>query len=125
MSEPRQPLPLAVCGLDCNACTIYKMGFDVEEAEVLLPMFLERGWLPAGSSAQTLMEKGPWCLGCRGDRQHHWSDQCALMLCCLDEKGHDSCAACAEFACHKLQSWGEGNARYSAALEHLRKLNQS
>lgn len=121
MTEQGQPL-IAVCGLDCHECTIYTAAYDIKAAEGIYGLFVSQGWPTEAKNAAEFMAAGPYCCGCRGDRERHWSNNCAIMLCALDEKKVDSCHLCDEFPCQRLVDWGAQNDRYGAALERLHRI---
>jgi hypothetical protein len=37
--------------------------------------------------ADELMAYGPFCISCRGNRATHWSADCQILKCCVDDKG--------------------------------------
>jgi len=121
MPQQAQEL-IAVCGLDCAACTIYQAAHDIDAAKGIYDLFVSQGWPTEAKDAREFLEAGPYCCGCRGDRSRHWSDNCAIMRCCLDEKKVDSCHVCDAFACQRLVDWAAQNDRYGAALERLRQM---
>ena len=117
---------IAVCGLDCGACDIYKASHgDVEAAQNLAGWWKGMGWLKEDEGAEEVLARGPHCLGCRGDRSKHWSAECSLLACCVDQKGLTSCHECDGFVCERLEEWvqnpppGQG-AKYQEALDRLR-----
>ena len=69
------------------------------------------------------MQEGKICLGCRSDREKkHWSGNCWILSCCIDDKNLDSCHKCPEFLCEKLDAWGKENEGYAKALQRLEKM---
>jgi len=106
---------LAPCGLDCGACDIYQAAHDPAAAERLAEAFRAEG------RADAVPE---WfqCQGCLGDRRVHWSADCSILTCCVDEHGLTSCADCDRFACQRLEEWATRSPRYGAALERLRRM---
>ena len=116
------PKMIAVCGIDCEACPLYRASFDPEAAQSLVGWFRGEGWLPAKGGAREIMEGAPYCLGCRSDRTKHWSANCGLLTCCVDEKGLDSCHECDAFACEQLTAWAQKAPKYARALERLQAM---
>jgi hypothetical protein len=119
---------VAVCGLDCGGCDIYKASLgDVEAAQNLAGWWKGMGWLKEDEGAEEVLARGPHCLGCRGDRCKHWSAECPFLTCCVDQKGLTSCHECDDFVCERLEEWvrnpppGQG-AKYEEALDRLRAM---
>jgi hypothetical protein len=65
------------------------------------------------------------CLGCKGDRTNHWSPDCWILKCCVDDWGLAFCSECDQFPCQKLQQWSEGSERYGEALSRLKGMAKS
>ncbi len=111
---------IAVCGLDCGPCPLRRVTFDAEAAQEVAAWFREQGWLEEGEGAAEVAARGPYCQGCRGDRSVHWSPDCWIRACCVDEKGLSFCSECDVFPCGRLEEWALGSPRYGEALERLR-----
>ena len=88
---------IAVCGLECHKCDLYRAWLDRKAAEHLTGWWRSEGWLEEGEGADKVMATAPHCLGCRGDRDKHWSANCGLLKCCVDDKRLATCADCDEF----------------------------
>jgi hypothetical protein len=69
-----------------------------------------------------IIGRGMYCQGCRGDRAVHWSADCPILVCCVDERGLQSCSACDAFPCARLTDRARENARYTAALQRLEEM---
>jgi hypothetical protein len=54
--------------------------------------------------------------GLSGDRAVHWSPDCAVLKCCIDERKPTHCSDCKGFPCRRLEEWAEQGAKYEAAL---------
>jgi putative nucleotidyltransferase with HDIG domain len=63
------------------------------------------------------------CKGCKGDRDRHWSPDCWILTCCVDERGLEFCNQCEVFPCTRLAEWASTSPRYTAALERLKRMN--
>ena len=113
---------IAVCGLDCTDCDIRKVPTDVDAAERIAGWFRSMGWLKEGEGVSEIIERSMYCRGCRGDRSVHWSANCGILHCCVDERGLEYCYECGEFACEQLKEWAQKDARYGEALERLQRL---
>lgn len=103
---------LAPCGLDCDECRIHLAPAHPEIAAELVTQFRQSGHSQA--------EPG-WfhCAGCPGDRLDHWSLDCEILACCVDEKQFHHCAACESFPCGQLKQHAAKAPRYAAALQRL------
>jgi hypothetical protein len=116
---------IAVCGLDCAGCPLLKASLgDAQAAEILAGWWKSEGWLAEGEGAAEILARGPHCLGCRGDRASHWSANCWILQCCVDDEGLASCHECDDFACERLVEWAARNEHYAAALERLRSMRE-
>ncbi|MBD3190198.1 MAG: DUF3795 domain-containing protein [Candidatus Heimdallarchaeota archaeon] len=112
--------PIAVCGLECDKCDIYLMNEDEEIAEKMLRWFKKKSWRPESFTIEELMQEGPFCLGCRGDPEKHWSADCYALK-CAKEKNIDSCHKCEDFVC----DWYDGATRkYAEGIERLKKIQE-
>jgi len=105
---------IAVCGLDCSECNIYKAAADAALAQKIADA------LSRGDSEVTADQIQ--CAGCRGDRAQHWSADCKILVCCTDEKQLDSCHKCGDFPCPKLEEWAQGSEHYGEALQRLKNM---
>ena len=70
-----------------------------------------------------VIEQGMYCRGCRGDRSLHWSPDCPILLCCVDERHLEHCAQCKDFLCETLEAFtNDGQTQHEQAVEHLRRI---
>lgn len=115
---------IGVCGLDCGGCDIRRVPTDPEAAEHVAAWFKKMGWLKEGEGIPDVVRKSPYCKGCRGNRSVHWSADCWILICCVDEKGLEFCYQCDTFPCERLSDWGEQNARYTQALDRLKQMRE-
>ena len=109
----------AVCGLDCHACPITRATYDANAAGLLLGWFKEMSVIRRSEGLEELMERGPYCEGCRGSRSTHWSPDCYILQCCVDKKGLTSCHLCDEFPCDYITHWAAQEVKYAEALQYL------
>ncbi len=108
---------IAVCGLKCYECDILQASHDSKMAQEIADWFKkERG-------EDVPIEK-IHCLGCRGNRTQHWSPDCWILKCCVDEKGLDFCYECEEFPCERLKKWAEESKDYKEALNRLKVMRK-
>ena len=118
--------PVGVCGIDCSRCALLKASFgDVEAAESLARWWKSEGWMREDEGAAEVLAGGPHCLGCREDRSSHWSPECWILTCCVDDRDLASCHECGDFACERLEAWASQNERYTEALDRLRSMAQA
>ena len=102
---------IAACGLVCNECGIYKATSDPEVAEGVAKWFRENQGVEMKAADVN-------CEGCRGNREKHWSADCWILKCCVDDHGLENCSQCEEFPCEKTnfdpdlkQRWIQMNTR--------------
>lgn len=110
---------IGVCGLDCGSCDVRRLPVDDAAAERVVAWFRQMEWLAPDEGVAEVLERGMYCRGCRGDRTIHWSPDCWILQCCVDERGLAHCSQCVEFPCDRLQEWAQGSARYREALARL------
>ncbi len=110
---------IAACGLDCTDCSLRKVRSDAVAADSVVAWFRRRGWLNADEGVVELLARHMACQGCLGDRAEHWSADCGILHCCVDEKGLISCSACDQFVCQRLMDWSAKDGRYKEALARL------
>jgi hypothetical protein len=113
---------MAACGLDCGTCEIRLAPSDPAAARTIVDWFRRQGWLAAGEGMAEVVARKMYCTGCHGDRDTHWSPDCWILACCVDERGLDNCSECPVFPCDRLVEWAGQSASYSAALARLRAL---
>lgn len=95
---------LAACGLDCGACSIH-LRTEEELAH----------WRDRGVDPDRIR-----CDGCRSDPQGcHWSGDCAIRACCLEQRGLFCCAECPDLPCEALRAWGQAWPHHARAVERL------
>ena len=117
---------IAICGLKCDSCDIYLVDKDEIKAANILGWFKKEGWKSETMTLQEFMQEGALCEGCRTDPStgKHWSANCELRACCLNEKQLNSCHQCNEFVCKKLDNWSKENKVYTKALNRLKQLSE-
>ena len=114
---------LAPCGLDCSSCSIRLIPIDPDVGQEAIDWFIEKGWLKETEGIKEAIEKKMYCNGCRGDRSDaHWSPNCVILKCCIDEKKHVFCNECGEFPCKKLLEWGEMSPHHEKAIMKLKNM---
>lgn len=107
---------IAVCGIDCATCGIRLAPDNPEIAERLVKSFQENGLIPHAEPSIF------HCDGCRGDRSKHWSENCWILKCCVDDKGLEYCSQCRDFPCNELAEWSAQNERYQKAFNRLKDM---
>jgi len=106
---------IAVCGLDCGERDIRQAKDDSAIAQHIVEWFKEE--LAVDVKPEDLR-----CGWCKGNRAEHWSPDCWILKCCLDDKGLESCYQCEVFPCQELNEWSQGSLRYGDALERLKRM---
>jgi len=118
-------LPMAPCGIDCNACNLYRAPFDAESAASLVSWFRSMGWIEPDGGAAEVVAKGPFCVGCLGECGVQWSGNCEIKSCCVDGEKLAHCGECPDFICEKLALWGEWLPHHAKAIENLTELRKA
>jgi hypothetical protein len=113
---------IAVCGLDCGSCDIRRVPTDPEAAQRVVAWFKEMGWLEKDEGVSEVIQRSMYCTGCRGDRSVHWSSDCWILQCCVDDRGLTFCYDCDAFPCERLNDWAQQSARYTRALNRLQHM---
>jgi len=120
------PQMMGVCGLDCGTCEIRLVPTDPEAAQRVVAWFHEMAWLEEDEGVTEIIEREMYCKGCREDRSLHWSPECPLLICCVDERHLQYCAQCDEFVCEKLEAFAsDGQTHHREAVERLKRIAQS
>lgn len=115
---------IAVCGLDCESCDIRRAPNDPEAAQRIVAWFKREGWLKEDEGITEIIERSMYCKGCKGDRSVHWSPDCEILTCCINDKGHQFCYECSVFPCEQLITWAEQNEGYFEALNRLKTMKE-
>ena len=110
---------MAACGLDCYGCEIRRAPTDTRAAQVVVDWFKKEGWLTPDEGIAEVVERKMYCCGCLGDRTVHWSADCWILACCVDQRGLTNCSQCAEFPCEPYQKWAETPEHHQKAYERL------
>lgn len=113
---------IAVCGLDCGACDIRRAPFDEEAARAVVTWYREQGWLEEDEGLEQALSRGMYCMGCHGERSLHWSPDCWILQCCVDDRGLQHCSECDVFPCERLREWAGENDGYAQALQRLQRM---
>ncbi len=111
-SAPGQaPTTAAVCGLCCDACSIFigshedpkrlellasRMGWDLEDA---------------------------YCDGCRSERRTPYCEACGLYR-CAQQRGHAFCGECEDYACAELQAFQRERPHRAELWESLARIGE-
>ena len=104
-------LMIAVCGIDCGACDIRRAPHETEAAKRIVAWFKKEGWLKENEGINEVVERHMYCRGCREDRSVHWSPDCRILKCCVDNKGYKFCYECDTFPCQTVLGKCKNSAR--------------
>lgn len=113
---------MAACGLNCETCEIRLAPSDPHAAEVVMTWFKGEGWLAVDEGMPEVIERKMYCTGCLGSRDTHWSGDCWILDCCVDQHELTNCSQCRDFPCQRLVAWSKQNDSYQQALENLSSL---
>ena len=113
---------IAACGLVCRDCSIRKAPFDSEAAEEVVAWYRSMDWLKEHEGLPEVLKRKMYCQGCHGDRSTHWSPDCWILDCCVDQKGLTYCSECEDFPCDQLVSWSQENDSYREAFNNLKSM---
>ena len=109
---------IAPCGLDCSKCLIYRAKDEPEAMKDVLDWY--RNERKIDMSPEQVV-----CEGCLGDRAKHWSADCDILRCSVDDHKVNSCSDCGEFPCERLEKFTERGPKYSKALKKLREMKKA
>jgi len=109
-------LQLACCGLNCETCEIRLAPTDKIAAEVVLKWYESEGWLTEDEGMPAVLERKMYCTGCLGSRETHWSADCWILQCCVDDHHLENCSQCPDFPCEKLTAWSQQDKSYLQAF---------
>jgi len=84
---------IAACGLDCGSCEIRLLPTDEKAAREAIDWYRQQGWLKEDEGLAEALARKMYCCGCHGDRSIHWSADCWILHCCVDERGLPHCSA--------------------------------
>ena len=118
-------LEVAACGLNCETCEIRLAPFDPHAAEIVVKWFQSQGWLAECEGLPDVIERKMYCQGCLGDRESHWSPDCWILACCVDQHKLNNCSQCPDFPCNRLIAWSTQDKSYQEALERLKGIKSS
>jgi hypothetical protein len=83
------------------------------------------GWLSEGEGVAEAAAKKLLCPGCHGDRTAHWSPDCWILQCCVDQKHLRDCSQCTTLPCDRLVEWSKTDDSYGKALARLQSLGDA
>ena len=109
---------MAACGIECFKCDIFQAPTDPKIAQHIAD------WFKKERNEEVKLEN-IHCSGCRGERPKHWSPDCWILKCCVDDKGMEFCNECSGFPCAKLVDWSKTDQGYGAALDRLKEMRRS
>ena len=107
---------IATCGLNCASCEAYQATHrgDAKALEALAATWSEQ-------YAATLTAEDCTCMGCHSETGP-WMSHCAAceIRACGTEKGLNTCAECADYACDKLTKFFDFVPDAKTTLDGLR-----
>lgn len=109
---------VAVCGLYCGACTLYRTRRDnnPQQLEELQRNLSQRG-----------QEVTLDCDGClSGGRLTPYCQECKMRLCAAEKPEVTRCSDCAEFPCSLINNFNDDGIRHHAeVIDNLRQIQQT
>lgn len=115
---------IAPCGIDCAKCDIRLFPSDPSAAERVIKWYKSNGWIEPDEGVKEAVEKNMYCRGCPGDREIHWSPDCHILKCCVDQHGLGNCSQCHDFVCDYLSTWSQKSEKYTQALQLLAEMRK-
>ncbi len=112
---------MGACGLLCHECILRRAPFDEEAAKKIRNWFIETEKVEEKLEVREVMNQGPYCEGCHGDIEKHWSPECWILECCVHDKGLRDCSHCEFFPCDQLIEWSKEDEDYTEALDRLKE----
>jgi hypothetical protein len=103
---------LAACGIDCTTCDIRLAPGDPGMRQRIVD------WLRESLHREVAPDQIR-CSWCKGDRTAHWSTDCWILHCCVDERRFEFCSECGDFPCPRLVEWSKQDEGYGRALKRL------
>lgn len=116
---------ISCCGYVCSNCDQHLLPTDPAVQAKMIPFYKKMGWLKEDEGLAEAIERGMYCLHCRGDRSKHWSADCEILHCCVDVKHLQYCSECDEFVCERLQKWAGNDPRPNEALARLKAMRDA
>ena len=105
------PVTAAVCGLYCDACSIF-IGSH-EDPERLARFASRMGW----------DIEDAYCDGCRSERRTPYCRACTLCT-CAGERGHAFCGECEEYPCAALDEFKRERPHRIELYDSLARINE-
>jgi len=108
---PAIPTLAAVCGLFCEACSIYIASREDPERLALL----------AARFGQS--EEETYCEGCRAGKRMAYCRSCTMFV-CASERGLAFCSECVEYPCKDLLAFGAERPHRADIEKDLEQIGQ-
>ncbi len=103
---------VAVCGLYCGACRVYRAWHDKNQ-ERLNELASQRGWAQEDFHCEGCLSGGSLTKYCR---------DCAIRLCPQSKAGVTRCADCPDFPCERIIAFNNDGVRHHAeVLANIRR----
>lgn len=121
----KKKILISACGLTCYTCPILRAPFDKAAGEQILKWYKSEGWYEDDQAIEDIINKGDYCKGCRSNREDvHWSPDCSILKCCIDQKNLNYCFECEDFPCEELEKWSEQGEHHQKAIENLKLMKK-
>jgi hypothetical protein len=105
------PVTAAVCGLYCEACSVF---IATHEDPARLAAL-------AGRWGQTVEDS--YCDGCRAERRTTYCRSCDLFACAA-RRGYAFCGECDDYACSKLDEFRRDKPHRAEIFDNLKRIGE-
>lgn len=109
---------ISICGLNCSKCDIYLASHgDQAILKELLDYFKEQ-------RNEIVNPDSFACNGCRSSNDVHWSSDCKMRACALNEN-LNYCFECTDFPCSIVNKFGsDGMDHHRRTIENSKKMKK-
>ncbi len=112
---------LSLCGIPCyEDCPIYNTDTNKKDAASVLNWFKENNWIDQHITLKEFMSLGKQCHGCKEITKKHWSSNCKILNCNIDQ--NTKCTSCTTYPCEILINHNK-EAKYDLGLKLNEYLN--
>jgi hypothetical protein len=110
-ASPKTPVTAAVCGLCCDACSIFIGGH--EDPNRLELLAAQVGWDVEEAH----------CDGCRSQKRTPYCQACQLCK-CAERRGYAFCSECEEYPCADLETFQRERPHRAELWENLARIGE-
>jgi hypothetical protein len=114
---------VAACGLDCRICPLRAATIHEGGPLTVIELLSKLGVIKEDERSPGVTHRDLFCPTCRGDRTLHWSEDCSIRKCCVDDKGLEHCSECGDFPCEQFSDWAKTSPRQAEAMKRLHSMS--